>query len=394
MTDNKKHHYVPKFYLKRFSTDGRSINLYNLKSTKKIIKANLSNQCFKNYFYGEDLTVEHALCEAEGEAASVFRMVEQKGTLPDVWSLGYLAIVQYVLIQYSRTAYMAGALNEMSDQMAKHVLQPMAKSNGIDLDDFVIEIKNTAPYVLGLSMQNYPFLLDLGYKLLVNKTDEEFVTSDNPVVFYNQLMSFRRSGGNTGVASKGLQIFFPIDPNLAIILYDTDVYAIGANKMAVIEITALSDVYQLNALQMCSASENVYFGDARMNLEAIHKKALPFLREQKARLDVYPKGDTAQRRRELLSSSRVEIRTNLDLTFVRIRTSAKCWRDSFKKLKLKPMAVVRDEQLCRDQGEFRKLLDEGKYGPGDFMDFMAEKYGLEKGEPVEGGLAQSPQPGH
>src|ERR1700761_6954191 len=50
MPDNKKHHFVPKFYLTRFSDDGKSINAYVLKSSKKVLSANLANQCYRDYF--------------------------------------------------------------------------------------------------------------------------------------------------------------------------------------------------------------------------------------------------------------------------------------------------------------------------------------------------------
>jgi len=60
MPQNKKQHYVPKFYLKRFTPNERLINLYNLKSRRNIIGASLSSQCYKDYMYGKD-----GRCDAE-----------------------------------------------------------------------------------------------------------------------------------------------------------------------------------------------------------------------------------------------------------------------------------------------------------------------------------------
>ena len=43
IAENKKEHYVPRFLLKRFSKDDRSINPYNIKSQRTITGANLKN---------------------------------------------------------------------------------------------------------------------------------------------------------------------------------------------------------------------------------------------------------------------------------------------------------------------------------------------------------------
>lgn len=53
MAKNKKQHFVPRFYLRKFSADGRSVNIWNLTNEKRIQGANLKNQCYKDYFYGE-----------------------------------------------------------------------------------------------------------------------------------------------------------------------------------------------------------------------------------------------------------------------------------------------------------------------------------------------------
>jgi hypothetical protein len=60
LAENKKQHYVPKFYLKYFSNneEGKSIGVYNLKVGKFIRYSNLENQAFENYFYGKNLQMK------------------------------------------------------------------------------------------------------------------------------------------------------------------------------------------------------------------------------------------------------------------------------------------------------------------------------------------------
>ncbi len=220
MPQNKKHHYVPRFYLKRFSHNGKSINLWNLPSRRKILSANLKSQCYRSYFYGKNLDVELALGEVEVGAAQIFRVIDQCCALPPHSSMDHKFLVLCVLMQHGRTVYTADVLNEMNDKLMKHLLAPRAKAKGIDLSKVKIGYKDVGRVSLGLAMQNYPILFDLDYKLLINETDVEFVTSDNPVVLYNQLFSFRTYISNTGLATKGLQIFFPISPRYTLLFFD------------------------------------------------------------------------------------------------------------------------------------------------------------------------------
>ena len=69
MPANKKHHYVPRLYLKRFSANAVSINIYNFRLAGAIEGANLKNQCYRDYMYGKGGEHEHRLSILEGEFA-------------------------------------------------------------------------------------------------------------------------------------------------------------------------------------------------------------------------------------------------------------------------------------------------------------------------------------
>jgi hypothetical protein len=375
MPQNKKHHYVPRFYLKRFSNDGKSINIWNLPSKRKILSANLKNQCYRSHFYGKEPDVELALGKVEIGAAHIFRVIDQCCALPPHGSLDHQFLVLCVLMQHGRTVYTADVLNEMNDKLMKHLIEPRAKAKGIDLSRVKIGFKEVGRVSLGLAMQNYPILFDLDYKLLINKTNVEFVTSDNPVALYNQLFTFRTYISNTGLATKGLQIFFPINPRYTLLFFDPAVYSVGSRKNSFIDVSLPRDVYEINTLQMCSAAENIYYRDHSFNAEALHRKAAPFRRTRKSNLDIFPREETDNKKRELLASSQEDIRTNLTLSFVNLTKSMKKWRDEFQKMKEQPAAVFRDEKLLDDHREFLKKVKNNEYEPGEFSKFLALKYG-------------------
>lgn len=377
MPENKKHHYVPKFYLRRFSRDKKSICLYNLPKQLHVVNANLRNQCYQDYFYGKEKTTESVLSGVEGEIAQLYSLVDEYNSLPPPLSEHHVAMVMSILIQYGRTKYRADALDEMHDKMFKHTFKEKIESElkDVDLDDYIVGIKDVAQYSLGLMTRYYPLLLDLGYKLLANKTGVEFITSDNPVVMYNQLLSFRKMGSNTGLSCKGLLIFFPISAEKLIIMYDDTVYRVGGERKSVVDVASEKDVYNLNALQACSCYENVYFMSPNQNVAALHRKVKPFLRENKSNIKVFPGPREGNRRSEYVMNYVEDIQFNLNLSFLSLRRSAKEWRSSFRKLRMQPAAVLRNEGFHNDVEEFVEGVRNGVYQADKFIRFMNKKYG-------------------
>jgi len=126
---------------------------------------------------------------------------------------------------------------------------------------------------------------------------------------------------------------------------------------------------------MCSAYENVYFQDEGFNIEALHHKAAPFRRQRKSNVDIFPGEETENRKQEFIATSLEEIRTNLRLSIMRITKKTKKWRDGFRKLKMQPAVVVRDEKMANDYDEFLKKVDGKEYKRENFIKFLAEKCG-------------------
>ena len=92
MPSNKKHHYVPRFYLKLFSQNELSINPFNIHAGKTIIDGQLKNQCYKDNFYGITPDVEQALGNIEGTCSRVLKNMVQTRTLPKRESKEHLSI--------------------------------------------------------------------------------------------------------------------------------------------------------------------------------------------------------------------------------------------------------------------------------------------------------------
>ena len=289
MSQEKKQHYVPLFYLRNFSSDGKRINLWNISSEKKRLSVGLKGQCQKNFFYGRDRVFEQILGDIEAGASTVLRDVIKDRKLPPQWHKNYKDLMLYILIQHFRTQNSSEALidhtKQKKDILKKYegrVREGLVKK----IDREYEMIKQVAPQGGILSaFKNFDSVAELAIKLLINKTQTEFVTSDHPVVLYNQLLNYDREiqqkmpYPTTGLVAKGIQLFFPISPTKALLMYDDHVYSIGNSDKTNIPIYHKQDVTAINMLQMCSGSQNIYFKDGAFDVENLHNISEPYMKK-------------------------------------------------------------------------------------------------------------------
>ncbi len=272
MPHNKDQHFNPQFYLRNFSADenGKSTNLYNIALAKCIFGASIAGQCARPYFYGKDGRAEAGLGMLEDASAPMFRRMITERKLPPRHTAEHGLLGQFIAVQHGRTQANETELNEMADKFGKHVLRKHVEPDLAKyLDRVRISISNAAAWSVFVAAVRAPVLFDLEYKLLVAPTGSFHIAGDNPVVFLNQYIdrgdqrrvravSAATSLGSRGFASRGLQISFPISPQLSLFLYHRDIYKIGPVGRNAIDISK-ADVDHLNSLQYINSHNNVYF---------------------------------------------------------------------------------------------------------------------------------------
>jgi hypothetical protein len=340
-----------------------------------VLDGALKNQCYRDYFYGKDLQIEKALSLIEGQMSQILNRVQSKNTLPNRGSPDHITLLMYTLIQHARTAYSAEMYDEQTDKIIKHLVAPKLVDMNYSSEQIAsvrVTLKNPARFALSVAAPHYPLLVDLKLKLIRATGAHEFITSDTPVVFYNQFLSFRKLGSNTGLASKGLIIFIPISPKQLIILYDEAVYGVGSKSCDVINVSDPRDVEQINRLQFVSALENIYYSDKSFPALQEFKASERYRRTQKSRMQVFQNDRTGEQRKDLVMISGEDMETGLTLSFVRIIKPAKRWRREFQAKSSQPAAVVRNETLLKHYKDFLKLVDAGKYNHGEFFKFARE----------------------
>ena len=103
-----------------------------------------------------------------------------------------------------------------------------------------------------------PVTFDLRLHLLVNDTENQFITSDNPVVLHNTHCQKITIRSCTGWGCAGLEVFLPLSPGACLYAYDATVYKIVSHYSQVTRVST-RDVLMLNRLQWLNALKNVYY---------------------------------------------------------------------------------------------------------------------------------------
>jgi hypothetical protein len=260
--DRGRHHFVPRFYLKAFACAPKRIHVFNLDRRRAFLNASLKGQCYKRDLHAPLAGLEEGLANFENDVAPAIREILATGRPPARNSPAMRLLIAFISLQQRRTAAAIAAVTEETQQMVEAVgpFSPEMQRQGWGRPIRPAE-------AIKISFAPIPellrALLDLHVRVLVAGTGARFVTSDNPVFIYNQYCEGVRDTGVLGIAQSGVQIFCPLSPSVAVMMFDAGVYRVGAKSSDVIVCEDPSDMEVLNGLQVLSAGRSVLFSDAR-----------------------------------------------------------------------------------------------------------------------------------
>ncbi len=334
-----KQHYVPRFYLKFWSNDESKthLSLYSFKNSMFIPSAELKNQAYEVFFYGKDNDIEKELGVLESDVSKLLNKINSENWFPRYKSKEYVNILLFTLIQLQRTARAVKDTNEGLDKLLEGILPEEEK------DKYSLRMDNPAIFNLQALPDLLPIIADMACKVLVNVSDMPFITSDHPVVKYNQFLENKgKSQGIAGLGSKGLQIFYPISPTRMLLFYDSRVYKIGFRKKSILETKNKEDINNLNLLQTLNCDEQIFFNNDvnKWHIEQLVEKRKDFYKPDKNILYRYPQQKNKDGSySELINIPTIAITTNLKLSFVKETDHAKQYKLSDY------LCEVRDEKL-------------------------------------------------
>lgn len=255
MEDKKYQHYVPQFYLKNFSDNGKSVGMYIFETKKHIKNSAIRENFGKNYFYGKDKKIEEGLAKLEGNWAKMINKIIAENDIKitgDV--LGNIVLLFF--ISDVRTIAASNNLNILINKMKKDITEeklsiPRSMERVFDVYDLnSIMIEESLASLL---------LCDLKFILIKNNTKRDFITSDSVTVKYNQSLLESNVNIDYGYSSMGLQMFMPISPKLCLCLYDNNVYYLKRLRGNVLELNGTDQVLKFNRLFIYNSHKYLIF---------------------------------------------------------------------------------------------------------------------------------------
>lgn len=270
----RRHHFVPRFYLKEFSSAPRRINVFNIRRNIAVPNASLRDQCYAHRLYGPDDVVEDAFAALEGATSRVFSDITARCTLPAPATEEHAVLLNFVAVQLARTV----EARAQTERFSKALANAAFDGHGPPPSEFNIEPAEAMRITLAAAPEMARTLADLGLSLVQAAPGSAFLTSDNPAFKYNSYCEGIRHFGVTGTTRRGFQLFLPLSPEFLLHLYDTGVYKVGSRRSAVVVQANLGDISALNRLQFMSAGENVYYRDwdATTECQTVARVIQPF----------------------------------------------------------------------------------------------------------------------
>lgn len=279
MAKQKNQHYVPKFYLKNFSADKKNLNIYVIKD-KKFTQGSIEDQCSKDYFYSKDTSLETFLSQIESEESKAVKNLIGEKSLAKLSDEDYIEILRCISLMHGRTLKRKKEVEKIFDDFVEKILKPAFRADPLstDLTDENIKsinLKYPRLHLLGVQMGILGGILlsDLVPVLLVNNTEIEFWISDHPTVFYNGAFHHLNCVCMSGYTSYGLQVFFPLSPNLGLLLVHSPYYKIKMSKSQKVKLK-IHDVKEINKLQFFSGYNALFYNNQNQKryIEQLHNE--------------------------------------------------------------------------------------------------------------------------
>lgn len=333
MPDNKRQHYVPKFYLRLFGyNDGASLDVYNIRRGRIFRGASLKTQAYRDWFYGKELAFEKFFQFFEGKAGNIIKSIVNTRRLPRRFSQEHHMLMMHVALQMARTEAAEAILNEKADKIARMLIGHCSRDPEVleALPRVKISLTNAIQDSIRHSIATAPLLFDLRYKLIENTSSTPFIVSDAPVILYNDWL--RDVQRNTGSASFGLQVIMPLGPRLCLIFYDEGSYEVGKPTSNLVRIVNPTHACMLNDLQWEAAHANIYASPETTDQDLAEGAARADNLRKTEKVDVAESwSDISEtRKRMLLSVENWPSKVELQLPFVRRRLPRLASLDAFE----------------------------------------------------------------
>ena len=296
---------------------------------------NCRDVCAGDYFYAQMPEIERAFAHMEGEGNRIISNIILGNDLSKITKQDYCILLYFIAFQYARTLRKKQEAEQYFNGLSDHLFRSFIEKNlenfkekGIEkeyLDKCSIAVNGPIhAFAMKSIMKRGPFLIrDLVPILFVNRTRRDFIISDSPIVLYNSFFN-NPQDCTTGLQSPGLQIFWPLDTEHMLVLYDEKFYNFKSKSNDVVEIYFDGDIDSLNSLQFFNCSNNIFFADRLQeeNIRGMHSKYEGLINNQYYSIDTIKRTKSNGQESEVVISYTKDVDYQLELSFMYFNRNA------------------------------------------------------------------------
>lgn len=203
--------------------DKHTSNRFKLSTSKKSgLSVAAEHGMYDFEFMGDALTIEPSLAELESDAAHVVRKIVQTERLDRLDVVGRGTLARFLAVQMVRTRATWTTHQEMADRMEAYLRNEGMPPEFFDPDPHVGNGENAEKALRAEMIMNAPadygmLIAKKDWVLLKAKQYSPYLMGDNPLTRHNDSDDSLR--GNLGLKSRGIQLYFPLSPDLALAIW-------------------------------------------------------------------------------------------------------------------------------------------------------------------------------
>lgn len=280
MALKKKQHFVPQFYMRNFSPDGKSFSLYIIKEARVISRSSFANQCCEEYYYGEDLEWENTLARMERQwSISIKKAIQNENLNNDeIDDLKEFIVYQLIRTRGQNNQLKIEGLADVLHRSCSNLDMLMYKEHPIVINEAikVIDKMNHPAEWLNYIKNKARIVDDLSILIVNYDTPNVLISSDNPVIIFNPFIK-----DALHLSYMGIVMACPISPSCLLVLYDSKLYPRFASVQQR-RSRNNEEVIKLNNLQFQNA-EKITFAKSDADFSALSKTDYEFALKEKAK---------------------------------------------------------------------------------------------------------------
>lgn len=248
--------------MRMFSNDGKSIGSYVFRHTLYVKNSSIKGINHKKYFYGECGTNENVLQMLEAKWSPILKNIVDTHKVPRDEE-NYIYLLMFLLVSSMRTPYISKDFEKSMIDLVGVIYELYATHGHTEYEGKNPEVtfKGIPSMFLKSAIGMAPILLDLYPTLIINKTKDDFVTSDYPVALYNQLFILKNIKAPCGLGLCGLQMFLPLSPRICLCVYDNAIYKAKTNSSNNVVVSSRKTINEINKLLVLNSDTRIMFNN-------------------------------------------------------------------------------------------------------------------------------------